>query len=389
MHRLCLILIFIAAFNGVAQEMRIGILRSVKSKSVSLTSFTGTYGVYGDSTFLGRLDENQVALANISGAKVQLSLNGISKGLFEKILFAQDSSGSVMQVISTSPKSKTHQYQDNFEISSEQKRLRIVNMVDMLNYLSGVIESEGGGGRHLEYYKVQALMSRTYAFQNINRHQKEGFALCDNVHCQAYHNMLKRTPTIRTAVEETNGEVIVDNHNKMLTTYFSANCGGQTCDASHVWNNSVNYCESILDTFCVTTKQALWTKSIGRSAWLNYLDKEYGFETENKELLEYAFNFKQNQRKAFYIHPSLWIPLRDLRSKFKLKSTYFDVSLEGDKVRLDGHGFGHGVGLCQEGAMNMAKAGYSYRQIAKFYFSGVSIVNYKRQLFFGQTSSEM
>ncbi len=85
------------------------------------------------------------------------------------------------------------------------------------------------------------------------------------------------------------------------------------------------------------------------------------------------------------ILPQLGIPLRDLRRHFRLKSTWFDVHLEGGYVVLDGHGFGHGVGLCQEGAMNMAKHNYSYAQIMQFYFSNVHLINYFKWKYYKQT----
>src|SRR5690606_24628586 len=100
------------------------------------------------------------------------------------------------------------------------------------------------------------------------------------------------------------------------------------------------------------------------------------------------YEFIQDERKAFYLHPSLGIPLRDLREKFNLKSTFFSTSLVGDEIVIKGRGFGHGVGLCQEGAMNMARAGYSYEQIALFYFCNVSIIDYYRGQFFNQQDKE-
>ena len=86
-----------------------------------------------------------------------------------------------------------------------------------------------------------------------------------------------------------------------------------------------------------------------------------------------AFNFTQNERKTFFIHPSFGIPLRDLRSTFKLRSTFFSCEPVGDKVLLRGKGFGHGIGLCQEGAMEMVKRGYSYKEILSFYFRGARL----------------
>jgi stage II sporulation protein D len=86
--------------------------------------------------------------------------------------------------------------------------------------------------------------------------------------------------------------------------------------------------------------------------------------------------FRQPVRSAFYLHPVYGIPLRDLRDQFKLKSTFFDAVVVGQEVILYGKGFGHGVGLCQEGAMKMAKLGYSYDQIAKYYFPNIVLVDY-------------
>lgn len=388
MYKLIFIFILVFYSQCFGQEMRIGLLRSVKSKTIEFGFHKGIYHVYGDTSFLGSVSDETKAIVKLDDGKVSVLLNGIQSNIFDKILFAQDTSNSSFRLTSVSPVSKLHHFTDNLEISAEGARLRIVNKVDMNNYLAGVIESEGGGGQHMEYYKVQALMSRTYAFQNRERHKKEGFELCDNVHCQAYNNMLKHTPSIKKAVVETNGEVIVDQKGNMLTTYFSANCGGETCDAAHVWNNTVSYCVAFKDTFCIRTKQATWTKYIEKSSWLAYLEKEYGFDSSNESLNSLAFSFKQDQRKAFYIHPSLGIPLRDLRQQFKLKSTFFDVSLEGTQVKLSGRGFGHGVGLCQEGAMNMAKFGYSYRQIARYYFANVELVNHQQATFFNQNFVE-
>jgi stage II sporulation protein D len=73
---------------------------------------------------------------------------------------------------------------------------------------------------------------------------------------------------------------------------------------------------------------------------------------------------------AFYLHPVYGIPLRDLRDHFKLKSTYFDAVVVGQEMMLYGRGFGHGVGLCQEGAMQMAKKGYAFDQILRYYYPG-------------------
>ena len=89
------------------------------------------------------------------------------------------------------------------------------------------------------------------------------------------------------------------------------------------------------------------------------------------------FNFKQDNRLAFFIDPKYGIPLRDIREAFQLKSTLFSCAEDGEYVKLTGKGYGHGVGLCQEGAMKMAKSGFTYQQILKYYFEGTTIINLK------------
>lgn len=354
--------------------MRIGVLRDHRVKRLAVSHHKGVYAIYADAEFQGDLSVDKSAQIDLASGKLSLTFNGESKGSFSKVEL-KAKGNNVLAITSKSPIVRGRRYEGDFEISVVGGRMSIVNKVSMEDYLGGVIESEGGGGRHQEYYKVQAIMSRTYALKNKNRHKKEGFQLCDRVHCQAYHNMLKFTPEIREAVRATKGEVLVDHRRKLVTAYFSANCGGQVCDASHVWNQSVPYVETFIDTFCVHTRQAHWTKRIPKTQWTTYLAKYYGVPVNHPEMIELMYNFKQDQRKAFYIHPSLGVPLRDLRRHFKLKSTFFETREEGSYVVLEGRGFGHGVGLCQEGAMHMAKAGYTYKQIAMFYFNDVKVMN--------------
>lgn len=370
-------MLLVISSSLLGQELQIGLLRSVKIRNVTFTSVDGSYTLIGDSTNLGTF---QTANFQIHEQGIKYS-NGTVDHVFTKVRLVADGEDCALKIESISPSSKARLYQDNMELTVEGgQRIRVVNVVDMDHYLAGVIESEGGGGQHLEYYKVQAMMSRTYALKNRDRHKKEGFELCDAVHCQAYHSMLRHTPSIEVAVKETSGKVMVDNTGDLVTTYFSANCGGQTCDPSHVWNTSVPYLETFIDTFCIHTRQATWTAKVGKYAWKNYLEKEFGVTEEKYGDLIY--NFEQLQRKAFFIHPSLGVPLRDLRTKFSLKSTYFSSHLEGEEVILKGRGFGHGVGLCQEGAMNMAKLGFGFEQIAHYYFKMLQIIDYQQSRYF-------
>ena len=76
------------------------------------------------------------------------------------------------------------------------------------------------------------------------------------------------------------------------------------------------------------------------------------------------------------------MPLKNVRTDFQLKSTYFSLQTVGDTLVFSGRGFGHGIGMCQEGAMRMAKAGYNYKEVLDFYYKNVHLIDLKDLNFF-------
>jgi len=391
MHKIGLILILFLSGQVLAQEMKIGIMRSYTANDILISYHKGSYNVFGDSLKQHTILPTESVQIKRVGQKLQLIQGVRDLGQFDTIRLTETLPNHSFRIQILKPtKRKERKYQNNLLIVAEgTNAIKVINEVEMENYLAGVIESEGGGGRHLEYYKVQAVLSRTYVLGHLNKHKKEGFNVCDRVHCQAYHKMLTYTPTIRQAVTESKSVIMIAENFKIADGYFYANCGGQTSESDYVWNNPISYCRSVKDTFCLHTRQTHWTKKIKKTEWKNYLVNHFGYPIQDSIYAPLLYYFKQPQRMAFYQSPQLGIPLRDLRVKFKLRSTWFDVNLEGDYVVLRGHGFGHGVGLCQEGAMNMAKQGYSYQQILQHYFSHIYVINYYDWLFYQQTVDEV
>lgn len=365
--------------------MRIGVLRDYKIQRILFAYNNGSYSIYGDSTDFGSILQNEfIDVSFVPGGKVRLKKGVTELGVFSKIFITQNYINLSITLTAKSPVVKERKYKDDFEVTAGTDGLTIINLVDINNYLAGVIESEGGPGKDIEYYKVQALMSRTYALKYLSRHEKEGFNMCDRIHCQAYHHMLKYTPLIDSAVRQTDGIVMMDKDDKLLDAYFHANCGGQTCEPEVVWNKSVPYLTSFRDTFCIYTKQATWEKRVSQYKWQKFLVSKYNYPFTDSLSGNMIFIFNQPQRLAFYQSPALGIPLRDIREEFNLKSTFFSCYPEGNDVVIKGRGFGHGVGLCQEGAMKMAKYGYNYLQIAEYYFPNVYIKNINYETFFKQ-----
>lgn len=373
-------------FNGIAQVLDVGVFRANSISRIDFSYHNGSYIIQGDTTYCGAILPNEyVSLRKTSNGKVELKHGVKLLGRFDTIQLKPTGTGFALRLNPKAPVLKQRRYMDGFKIYASSKDLVIVNQVKMDNYLAGVVESEGGGGKHIEYYKAQAVISRTYALKHLHKHKEEGFMLCDQVHCQAYYNMLRFTPTIRQAVKETRGEYIIDTvTGQLIEGYFHANCGGQTSHASYVWNKDISYLQPFKDTFCIHTPQATWQKKILKKEWRDFLVNNYHYPIEDSVYASLIYTFEQEDRKAFFISPHLGIPLRDLRYHFKLKSTFFSCYPDGAYVVLNGRGFGHGIGLCQEGAMGMANKGYTYYQILSHYFDGIQLVNRIHELFFNQ-----
>lgn len=377
------LIVFVCCFAAYGQQLRIGIFRDYATKKVVFDYDKGSYSIYNDTGFVAAILPNESAQLSVTPDNlVELKYNYQTIGKFRKIRLIENQLNNSISVQVTEPKAKVRKYQNDFEVFADKGALTIVNLVDVGNYLAGVVESEGGGGKELEYYKVQALISRTYLYKYFTKHADEGFSLCDRVHCQAYHSMLRFTPSIEQAVKETANLVMKDDRGNLIDAYFHANCGGQTSEAQYVWNNNVPYLNSFRDTFCIYTKQAVWEKRISQQEWADFLVKKYNYPINDTIFGPLIFTFNQPDRMAFYQSSILGIPLRDIRMNFGLRSTFFNVSPDGTDVLLTGRGYGHGVGLCQEGAMKMAYYQYNFRQIAIYYFPGAQIVNLRDEDYF-------
>ncbi len=378
---LVIVFFFTGLFGFSNEQMEIGIFRDSKVSQLQISYVNSSFDIYIDSVHLGRIYEGNICYLSHSNGKVFASLSG-KKFSGERLEVRKNSPNDVCQIDPTSPDKKARKYEGDFRIDVSKGSLRIVNVVPMNLYLAGVIEAESGAYQTKEYYKVQAIISRTYALKNKSKHRFEGFMLTDLTNCQVYKGMCRFSDKIREAVEETKGLVIVDSSLRLITAAFYSNSGGQTANPEDVWNKPVPYLKSTSDPFSIGGRSCNWKKEIPRWKWLNYLRDEFQYPIEDSTARMNALNFKQEKRKAFFVHPSYGIPLRDIRKDWRLMSTFFSIHEEGSNVVLVGQGFGHGVGLAQEGAMKMVKEGFSYDQIIHFYYSGVFIMDKEKVDYF-------
>lgn len=251
---------------------------------------------------------------------------------------------------------------------NSQGYLTLINEVDIEWYLCGVVESEMGRIKEIEAIKAQALCARTYAIRGYKRHIHEGFHLCDQQHCQAYKGVSPYKPII-DAVFATRGEVILYQGN-LIDALFSACCGGITADAQEVWNKDIPYLKPVLDgKYCQRSKNFKWRVVMPLSEW-----RKIVFSGDSLPNVVYYIPDKSGRpHKLLYRNTEHNLSDNTIRTQLRLKSAKITYQVFGGSVVIEGYGFGHGVGLCQEGAIGMAAQGFTYPNIIKYYYKGVTL----------------
>jgi stage II sporulation protein D len=146
-------------------------------------------------------------------------------------------------------------------------------------------------------------------------------------------------------------------------------------NAEDLWSKHEPYLRATRDTFCLHAPHATWEKSMSRAEWLGYLQQRFGYKADNEARLNAVLHYEPQCRDLFLGNTWPLLPLKHVREDLKLRSTFFSVRILGDRVVLNGRGFGHAVGLCQEGAMGMARAGFTYTDILHHYYTGVHLVD--------------
>lgn len=369
--------IFLVSFSFSQKKIDISLFDNSTVKHISLTNDIGSYLLftYNEKESIDTLNSKFEIKVLKSGSNVKVSLDGLDLGLFNSIKLVKRTTDNSFNIKSLTHNSRTRSYWGDVKISSNGTKLKMVNSVDLHQYLEGVVESESGGGQGLEYYKIQATISRTYALSHMDKHKSEGFNLCDAVHCQVYHSRSLRNEKIPKAVAETKNMVIVDSDIELITAAFFSNCGGQTCNSEDVWLSEVSYLKSVKDPFCSDMPHATWSKTINKEDFVAYIKRKNASSLRSNPVDSMNLNFDHSSRRIYYSGEGYRLMLKYMRTNFRLRSTYFKVYDQGDKIQLTGKGFGHGVGLCQEGAMKMANLGYSFLEILRFYYTGVHLID--------------
>jgi stage II sporulation protein D len=357
-----------------AQQIAIGILVNQQVSTLVFNPSVGKYTIKVDNQVFCTIQANEPAYLNISNGKIRLTTVKGRNTECRSLLFEAASNEAYFSIKPVGIDIPSRFYDDNLKVKLDGRHLVIVNLIDLEKYISGVVESEGGNFAPDEYYKSQAVLCRTYLLNHLTRHAAEGYELCDNVHCQAYNGRSSNS-SIRKASEVTRGIAAFDSEGKYITAAFHSNCGGETEDAKNVWLQPKSYLKPVKDKYCRGTKNSTWEKKIPLNDWIQYLQRAGLRVVEGDETY---LQFTQINRQAFYKVRKDSISFVRIRGDWKLRSAFFSVRVQGEFVILSGRGYGHGIGLCQEGAMQMARLGFGYEDILKFYYENIHLDDYRK-----------
>ncbi len=363
-----------------AQKIDISIFNSLKIKTIIVNPLSGKYILRADNTKL-ELNTSDVYYISVFGDDILVKSIEKEIGKFRSIKIEGISKINNIRVKPVLPEIKERTYDDNLFISINNGKLQIVNNVELESYIAGVVEAEGGSKAPVEYYKSQAIICRTYALNTFKRHANEGFNMCDEVHCQAYKGKCHKNIDIIKATVLTKGLIIVDTTLNLITAAFHSNCGGHTVNSEDVWVSEKSYLKASNDPYCCSSRNATWEKSIPLKDWIKYM-KINGMSVSNNNLNTKDFKYNQSNRRLYYSYKGDSLPLKSIRTDWKLRSTYFSITPNGDNLTLKGKGYGHGIGLCQEGAMQMARESFKYDEIIKFYYKNTYTISLQALEFF-------
>ncbi len=321
-------------------------------------------------------------------------------------------------------------YRGYIRLINSGNRITVINVVNLEEYLYGVLPHEMSTGWPIEALKSQAICARTYSASNMGRFESYGFDLTDNTLSQVYGGVSSEKEDCTRAVDETKGMVVTYN-GKIASTFYFATSSGTTLDVKDVWGSSgYPYLVSVDDSLQseVIKNNGPWKVTFTKEEINNLISRkglgigeikdisaEYNEQgAVMKLILTGSEGTKVYQREAartfFGVRSQVFTIVKNSDSAGSFCSLgaggfnsigadtavlsaegtstvgsmkvltangieFIEPSASFDSITLNGYGNGHGIGMSQNGAKAMANAGYTYDKIITHYFTGVDITS--------------
>jgi SpoIID/LytB domain protein len=288
----------------------------------------------------------------------------------------------------------TKSFPGNFYITIDKNgKLALVNEMPINRYIAGILPSELFPSAPYEALKAQAVAARGQVLSKMGRrHHGDPFHLCSSVHCQVYDGLKKFHKRTTLAVEKTKGEVLFDKYGYPVDTVYSSSCGGHSEHNENVWGgkpisylrgkpdglklkltkfNLKAFLSSKTTAFCKHKNRSFrWRKIVAERVIRKKL-RSRGLRGKIKHIkvLKRGVSGRATKVHIFANNSIILSGELIIRRAFGgLKSSMFLVKKVSTQFVFTGGGFGHGVGMCQWGAINRAKAHQKYKFILNHYY---------------------
>jgi stage II sporulation protein D len=258
-------------------------------------------------------------------------------------------------------------YRGKVQVMPVDQKLVAINHVDLEQYLYSVLGAEMSTNFPAEALKAQAVAARTYALYRRQSSSKKLFDVDSTQASQVYRGLSSEANTTQAAVNATLGQVLLYQGKPILAAFHAAS-GGHTENVEDIWSSQLSYLRGVPD-YDLGTPAYEWTKTLSNSELSQSLkinqvksiapDKttQFGSVISLKVVGDTAQTFTGSQ----------------IRTALKLRSLRFTITPAPDGFTFTGRGYGHGLGMSQWGAYNLANKGMKYANILAHYYQGVDL----------------
>lgn len=286
-------------------------------------------------------------------------------------------------------------FDDSFKITVYNTSSNCTEEFLFEDYLVGVLGGEMPPTYHPEALKAQAVAARSFILSKVADYMQNGASdehhgamVCtDYKHCKAWESIEEQRKKwdprfsdlyeekIRQSVEQTKGEYMTYG-NKVVKAYFYAISSGKTENVEEVWETSLPYLKSVNSYEDISSDGFNSETSYPKDLFVQKLKNKYSdIEIENPSTMVGKTEHTQGGSVATIEIGGKQFKGSEIRDIFQLRSANFEIITQGDKITFKVKGYGHGVGMSQNGANALANKGKDYIDILKHYYTGISISN--------------
>lgn len=289
-------------------------------------------------------------------------------------------------------------YRGNLRFERSGGGFAVVNHVALEDYLLGVVPGEIGrrlDPRFAEAARAQAVVARTYTLRSLGQYPGKPWDLRDDVRDQVYDGLKGEDSMCSRAVRSTRGQILADDRGRPIDAYYHSTSGGHTADIAEVWphKSAQPYLRGVVDT---APDGRSWGGAVPVAEWTERWPVQLLHDSVRRDLTEAlgrrvdpgkvrslrleGRDSSGRARKLVVVAENgvfevpgdriRWALRRPAKGRPILRSSRFELEVVNGEYLAEGTGYGHGVGMSQNGAMGRSHAGQTYKQILSAYYPG-------------------